>query len=55
MTGGCGGMMTSCHFEPPSIHSIPLSVVEALLGDFMHIRAKKWLDKMEAASAAGSD
>jgi len=24
-----------------------LAVVEAVMGDFLHIKAKKWLDKME--------
>jgi hypothetical protein len=37
------------------MRTYPTSAIDAVMGDFLHIRAKKWLDKMEDAGATETD
>jgi hypothetical protein len=57
MTRGICGMTTSCRskYAKPTMRTYPTSAIDAVMGDFLHIRAKKWLDKMEDASATETD
>lgn len=50
-------MMTSCRskYAKPTMRTYPTSMVDSLMGDFLRIRAKKWLDKMEGSNAAETE
>lgn len=57
MTRGIFGKTTSCRSEyaAPTMRTYPTRALDALMGDFLRIRAKKWLDKREATDAAETD